>query len=135
MSRPKSPAKRQTGFALGIARWMEGSLMMKRSMDGTLPVASIGTRAAASMLTTFIVLLSTPFISMNAAQIFGMNDAVLDPSSSFASFFGESMSAPGLRLKIQYGGFFYVPAPVLLLHAMPPAPPQHRISVTPASAV
>src|SRR6267142_2928713 len=105
MSRPKSPANRQTGLAVGIALLMEGSLMMKTSIAGTLPAASIGTRAAPSMFVTFMVLLAIPFISMKAAQIFGTNEAVLDPNSRFASFFGESIFAPGSRLKMQYGAF------------------------------
>src|SRR5258708_33202287 len=105
MSRPKSPANRQTGFALGIARRIDGSLMMNTSIAGTLPVASIGTRAAGSIFVTFIVLLSMPFISMKAAQIFGTKEAVLEPSSRFANFFGESIFAPGARLKMQEGGF------------------------------
>ena len=53
------------------------------------------------MLTIFMVLLSTPFISMIAAQIFGTKDALLEPSSRLVSFLAVSILAPGLRLKMQ----------------------------------
>ena len=61
----------------------------------------MGTREAASIFTTFSVLLSTLFISMNAAQIFGREDAVLEPSSRPAICFGSVTLAPGFKVKMQ----------------------------------
>jgi hypothetical protein len=61
----------------------------------------MGTREAASIFTIFSVLLSTLFISMNAAQIFGTNDAVLEPSSRPAICFGSVTLAPGFKVKMQ----------------------------------
>ncbi len=93
-------------------------------MLGTLRAASIGTRAGASILTTFMVFESMPFISITAAQMRGRNEAELEPSSSPVSFFAAIDIGAGIEAENAVGRLLIIRRNNLDRRARPLRPQQ-----------